>query len=245
MNNIVVLTPNKKIVRLKSGNLELENKYFDISGLLSEFTVGSTRYIFIDANSYLPDDRKKVEYLVVGFVEFNAYNEYFGSQQGYHNFAYFIKPEFWFDLSLLEPKIGDLFKIEKLETSPDTVTGTNNYTKYYVRNQREFRITNLNIDFSDSSQYPPIDTNFNSPNYSVNKYDDKSFALQGTAASNFFSKNLGSKISSLPSNIEDEAKKVLYLGMIKICWRIKLIFLDVLEKLMLEAKIRLFSINLS
>lgn len=241
MDNIVVLTPNKKLVRLKVDNkyeLDPGTIFYDILGMLRGFNVGSTRYIFIDRNDYLEDDREKKD-LVVGFVKYDSYNQYISSEQSYYNYAFIIKPEQWFDSNLQTGQIGDIFRIRKLETSS---VKTNNYTKYLVYNKSEFRITNLTIDFSDSLQYPPNNTSVSSPNYSINEYPDLSNSLQDTAQSHFFRKNLGSKINSLPASIEDASKKILYTGMIKICWRIENIYRDVLEKLAIRPLSEIFDI---
>lgn len=238
MDNIVVLTPNKKLVRLKTDKYELTSLFFDMFGVLHGFNVGATRYIFVDKTNYLEEDREKKD-LVVGFVKYESYNEYVSSEQDYYNYKYIIDPQEWFDSNFQEAKIGDIFKIEKVETS---LNETNNYIKYFVRNKSEFKITNLNIDFSDSSQYPSIDSNINSPNYSIKQTIDLSTSLLDTAQSYFFKKNLGNKISSLPSTVDDEAKKILYVGMIKICWRIRNLYLDVLEKIAIKPLSEILSI---
>ncbi|OJX28682.1 MAG: hypothetical protein BGO86_03540 [Chryseobacterium sp. 36-9] len=232
MENIVALTPNKKLIRLKTDTYILTRLVFNTFGMLCEFHMGDTRYLFIDKNSYLKGDQEKND-LVVGFVQYDRYTQYSGSEQDYYNYKYITDLQFWFDSNFQEAKVGDLFSIEKLETSPDH-DKTDGYTKYFIRFKCEFKITDLRIDFSDSAKYPPVNTDVNSPNYCIKTFDDKTEQLNGKNESNFFKKNLGSKISSLPSTVDDSSKKILYIGMVRICWRIKSIYKDVLEKLAIK-----------
>ena len=53
MENIVALTPNKKLIRLKTDTYILTRLVFNTFGMLCEFHMGDTRYLFIDKNSYL------------------------------------------------------------------------------------------------------------------------------------------------------------------------------------------------
>ncbi|WP_347220136.1 hypothetical protein [Chryseobacterium sp.] len=230
MSNIVFLTPTKLLVREKKLNsYELEVPEIDTKGVLKGFIVKGIKYIFIDQTKYLPHDQARAN-LVVGFIKHESYIDYMNSpMKDIYNFNHIINPSHWFDSNFEKAQIGDLFSIEKLETSP---AQTDNFKKYFIHIKCEFKITDLTIDFSDSSKYPPEEPDLTKPNYCKIKIQDKSGSLENSLDGRFFKKNFGSKVDSLSIGIN--SKEILYIGIVKICWRITNILKDILETIAIK-----------
>ena len=237
MSNIVVLTPHlPRPVRIKTNTYELTNQVFDIKGQLNGFKVNNVKYIFIDKTKYLSVDQVpgNDNTIVTGFVKYDSYINYMNDpNKGVYNYTYIIDPVHWFDLILESSQRGDLFKISKLETSSDS-NKTDNYTKYFIFYNCEFKITNPNLVFSNSANYPPIQLNDTLPTYCKIDWDDRSSSAVDSSNRNFFKKNLGSKIATFPTTFTNQDKEMLYIGMVKICWRIKNLFEDVLDMLAIK-----------
>lgn len=234
MSNAVILKPGNSLIRIKTNKYELKKCMFDIKGILRGFEVNNERYVFIDKSGYLPDDQSNVTTIVIGFVKYESYIDYLNSpNKNTYNYTYIIKPVHWFDSKFEAAQKGDVFSIHKLDTSKDPVV-TNNYTRYFVYLSYEYKVYNFNIDFTDTSKYPAIEEDSSKPNYCLKISDDRTSYVQNIFEGHFFKKNLGSKILSLPQTVSDAAKEVLYVGMVKICWKINNIYKDVLSKLAIK-----------
>lgn len=224
--NEVFLTPTKSLVRKQVINkYTLENPQTDLKGMLTGFEITTNtasgsetiKYIFIDKNKYWKRDQDNTNTIVTGFVKYDAYVNYINDSQGVYNYRYIIDPVNWFDVNLEWAQVGDLFTIKKLETRPDK---TNNFTKYFIYYECEFIISDLSIDFANSDQYPPEQPNKTLPGYCKINSQDKSGSLASANAIDyrFFQKNFGSKVNSL--TLDPASKEILYIGIVKICWRI-------------------------
>ncbi|OCA80499.1 hypothetical protein BBH99_04015 [Chryseobacterium contaminans] len=211
--------------QINGANYEIIPVSYNIKGELLTFTFNGHLYINIDLIQYDVRDRGKGG-LIFGYCKQSAYNTYRNSISEYR-LKDFLKLENWFT-DFQSAQIGDIFKIEKVEFSRSF---TNNYTKYFIHTKYEFRITNLNIKFSNTEEYPVENPDQSSPNYckkilvdqdQINSYSTKD-------EGNFFTKNFKNKIANI--NISEESKQVLYEGITKICFRIDRIFQDVLDTL--------------
>ncbi|MBO6184068.1 MAG: hypothetical protein J6O88_05140 [Chryseobacterium sp.] len=232
MSNAVILKPGNSLIRIKTNTYELKKCTFDIKGILRGFEVNNERYVFIDKSGYLPNDQSNETTIVIGFVKYESYIDYLNSpNKNTYNYTYIINPIHWFDSKFEAAQKGDIFSIHKLDTSKDALI-TNNYTRYFVYLSYEFKVYNFNIDFTDTNKYPAIEEDPSKPNYCLKMLDDRTSYMENIFEGHFFKKNLGSKISSIP--LSDAAKEVLYVGMVKICWRISNIYKDVLSKLAIK-----------
>lgn len=207
---------------------EIIPQSYTIKGELLNFTYNGVLYINISLIHYDKRDSSKGG-LNFGYCKSNAYNTYRNSNSD-ERLKDFLKHENWF-LDFQPAQIGDIFKIQKVELSKDLTT---NYTKYFIHAKYEFRISNLNMNFSKSTDYPSDNPDLSSPNYSKKELVDQdqlsSFSTKDEG--NFFTKNFKNKVGNL--NISKESKEVLYEGIMKICFRIDRIFNDVLDTLAIK-----------
>lgn len=236
MSSAVVLKPGNSLVRIKTNTYELKKCEFDIKGILKGFVVNNERYVFVDKSGYLAVDMvsSNENTIVTGFVKYESYINYMNSpNKNTYNYNYIINQVHWFDSNFESAQRRDIFSIHKLDTST-ALDVTNNYTRYFVFLSYEFKVYNFNIDFTDTSRYPALEPDVTKPNYCLKISDDRTSYVTNTFEGHFFKKNLGHKMSSLPSTVSDAAKEILYIGMVKICWRIGNIYKDVLSKIAIK-----------
>ncbi|MDR2207257.1 MAG: hypothetical protein LBE36_13995 [Flavobacteriaceae bacterium] len=218
----VVLTPNNKLVKIigndkSSGqpiNYSLDDMTFEMDGTLTKFTVNNKSFIFIYDSMYHSVDKDKSRNGFCLKSEYSDYNNH-GYLIGGTLINELLNENNWFDDHFELAEKGDIFNIEKVETSPD------NFQKYYTRKRYSFEISDFDIDFYDSKQYP---LNTNAEDLSVDRLNEPDGL--------FFQKNFKNKIGQL--NISESAKIILYKGIIKICFQMYWVVQDILEILAIK-----------
>ncbi|AZB10495.1 hypothetical protein EG344_17490 [Chryseobacterium sp. G0162] len=233
MESAILTAKNGIPVRLKGispqingANYEISPSYYNIKGELLNFYYKGILYTYIGEIDYYESDRKHKK-LKKGYCKSSVYVNYKKYENQIDNL---LKPENWFE-DFEFAKKGDLFKIDRVEFKGSL---TNGYKKYFIYSQYEFKINNLEIDFSNSDQYPPENLNVNSPNYSKKVRTDRDLQsnYSNIEEGNFFTKNFKNKIDGI--KISDASKEILYEGIIKICFRIDKIYREVLDILAIE-----------
>lgn len=222
----VRLTGNSSLVN--GSTYTMFPKSYNLKGQVLTFECNGFEYVYVSEIDYYESDRKspynkiKIGYCKIAtLINYRKYANQFGE---------IIKTENWFD-EFEFAKIGDLFKIAKVELNKDLTT---NYSKYFKQLICEFKITNTEINFSNTNEYPAINLNQNSPNYCKIEYadHDQLYSYSTKDEGNFFTKNFKNKINTV--NISESSKELMYEGIIKICFRIDKIYREVLSKLAIE-----------
>ena len=211
---------------ISGGNYEINPISYNYKGQLLTFKYNNIDYIYISEINYSNSDRK-LKGIKNGYCKLTEYELY----KKNNILEDFLNAVNWFD-EFEFAKIDDLFKIEKVEFEKSL---TNSYSKYFILIQYEFKITSLKIDFANTLQYPKENTDVNSPVYCKimkTDYDAPPFSYSTIDEGNFFTKNFKNKISAL--DISNSSKQLMYEGIIKICFRIDIIFKKILDVLAIE-----------
>ncbi|MEY8760494.1 hypothetical protein [Chryseobacterium tongliaoense] len=233
MESAVLTIKNGIPVRLKGvspqingANYEIVPTSYNIKGELLTFDYKGVGYVYVGEIDYYESDRKHKNFKK-GYCKYLAYVNYKKFENQIENL---LKLENWFE-DFEFAKQGDLFKIDKVEFNGNL---SNGYKKYYIYSKYEFKINNLDFDFSKSNEYPVENLDLSSPNYSkkIRLDRDTEFNYSNIGEGLFFTKNFKNKIDSI--KISPLSKEVLYEGIIKICFRIDKIYREVLDILSIE-----------
>lgn len=201
---------------------------YNIKGELLTFQHNGVDYVYMGEIDFDEWDRKRKDFRT-GYCKRTASEDYKRYENQIENL---LKPENWFEDFEFAIQ-GDLFKNERVEFVENL---TNGYKKYFIFGNYEFKITSLDIDFKDINDYPEQNLDQNSPQYCkiIRSDKDVEFSYSNIEEGNFFTKNFKNKIDSI--EISPSAKEVLYEGIVKICFRINRIFLDVLNIIAIESR---------
>ncbi|SQB28576.1 hypothetical protein [Chryseobacterium jejuense] len=233
METAVVTIKNGIPVRLKGkspqingANYQVTPTGYNIKGELLTFNYNGTDYVYMGEIDFEESHRKHKKFKT-GYCKNLAYENYRKNENQIDNL---LKPENWFE-DFEFAKKGDLFKNDRVDLIGSK---TDNYKKYFIYTNYEFKINNTELDFKDVSKYPLENLDISSPNYCkiIRKDRDQEFSYSSIEEGNFFTKNFKNRIDSL--NISSSYKEVLYEGIIKICFRINKIFLEVLDIIAIE-----------
>ena len=150
-------------IRLEGKNYTITDAVYSYTGLLSKFKIGGEKYSY--TNTLKVKDKVKTGYCKDLIIE-----QYRNSEI---NSTDFLDKTNWFDDTFEKAEIGDLFEIEKVDFYD--IDGNRNFTNYYNVVLYKFKITKLDIVFNNSSTYPVVDGNIDSPNYSVRNFLNKAY----------------------------------------------------------------------
>lgn len=239
-----VLIYNGLPVKLETENYKIKDGYLvNQNGVLSQFEIGHFKYGLFTKNDFFPIDLKRD--LADGITNYAI--------DGYYNIEYFsiyrrgdgtiidLQKSGFFDISNFEAaKEGDIVTVKRLDPKAP-------FTEYYYNKIYKFKIKySLNSNtpnyYKTINDFPIINSDINSPNYSVVTHEIHSNI--NSFRKEFYFKNFGSFIQNwtLPDEISNDdlllyddeqlewynSKKNYAKLMTKICWRIHHIFNDIL-----------------
>lgn len=239
-----ILIYNGLPVKLETEKYKIKDGYKeDENGILYEFEIGHFKYSFFTRNDFFPNDLKRdladgtIDYALDGYYNIEYFSIY---RRGNSNIIDLHKSGF-FDISNFEAATeGDIVTVKRLDPKAP-------FNEYYYNKIYKFKIkyslhSNTPNYYKTINDFPIINSDINSPNYSVVTHEIHSSV--NSFRKEFYFKNFGSFIQNwtLPDELSNDdlllyddeqlewynSKKNYAKLMTKICWNISHIYKDIL-----------------
>lgn len=225
-----VLAYNGLPILLSTDKYTIENEIYTAHGTLYKFDLkkGNKTFEvgFFNKDDFKKDDQSRCR---MGYYRTSSFYKYKNGELILPNLQDAILSGWGYEHYLPLNDASEFQKTEwglKLADNGDIVTTLRfnpepPYTFYYLNKEYIFKVkkepnVNLPPRYQSPSDYPPVNPDINSPDYSVVNRKEVDLMTESTGI--FYSKNLGDFITSW--GITDAEKQTCAIGMTYICWQI-------------------------
>jgi len=223
-------------IKVETESYNIRSSYrLNQTGTLNSFKINGTQYHFFSLSNFKSADR---EYKTARMGYYNV--EYFSSyKRGDITLALLHSDGLFDETNFKTAEEGDIVYLRRLNPKAP-------YTEYYYRDIYQFKVKEPVIGYKKKTDFPPIDNNVNSPDYSV--FESAIHSTNDSFTKVYYAKNFGDFVESwqIPDELSEysfididdiEEDNVEYSKeqfariMTFICWKLHHIKKDILSVL--------------